>query len=209
MPDRKTREACLLNSASSAAKTILLRSSIVDRSETGRPHFHVSAWEVKLPTTALALILMPGTPVVPPNRDGTIPAIPTTPPRSCWRAKNREYVASATPDLPRHCGRSCRIQQRFGFGQINCVANPDPVAYARYLAKRVTNGVRRFDHPDDRGLRRIRFWGNYPRKVSQPFHLITKDRPAGAASWHFVPMCWVSPDLATFRSASAGFGSST
>jgi hypothetical protein len=53
-----------------------------------------------------------------------------------------------------------------------------PAACGKYMAKCITSSYRE-NHPEDQGSRRLRFWGNYPRKVSPQFYRMTK----GSRRW--------------------------
>lgn len=179
LPDRGARETIY----EQFKKLILLKIfnygfTVFDRSETGRPHYHIigvggqeisyragfdiKAWDASIDFEKRW------------NRSGHTDFVA----EQQWRVATGAYTASASSDLRSIWSTFAEASARHGFGRINAIPVKDAVACSFYLAKCITNGFRD-NHPDDRGVRRVRFWGKYPRKVSMKFSRITK----GATRW--------------------------
>ena len=174
IPDRVVRESVY----DQFKKLILLRNfehglTVFDRSETGRPHFHIigvgapgtnyragfdfEAWQASRVAEQRW------------NRSGQT----NHKAEQQWRAATGAYTTSASDDLRAIWSMLADASARHGFGRINALPVRDAIACSFYLAKCVTNGCRE-NHPDDRGVRRVRFWGKFPRRVSLKFHRVTK-----------------------------------
>jgi len=159
-------------------QTILIRNfiygfSVFDRSQAGRPHYHIigvgaqkinyragfdfSAWEDSQAAEKRW------------NRSGQTDHAA----ESKWRAATATYTASANADLKAVWSFLTEEAARHGFGRINALPIINSEACGKYLAKCITNGFRE-QHPNDRGVRRVRFWGKFPRKVSLKFHRVTE-----------------------------------
>jgi hypothetical protein len=95
-----------------------------------------------------------------------------------WRALTSTYIASVSDDLRDVWSQFQDASRQYELGRINAMPIKNRIACGLYLAGGVTNGCRR-NHKDDRGIRRVRFWGNFPRKVTQPFYRVTK----GSTRW--------------------------
>ncbi len=95
-----------------------------------------------------------------------------------WRENSERYNASASTDIKNAWNALTKAGQRCGFGRTNALPIKNATATGFYLAKCITNGFRE-RNPEDQGIRRVRFWGNYPRKVSPKFYRLTK----GATRW--------------------------
>jgi hypothetical protein len=180
VPDRKHREACCLKIRKYLLQKVFQSGvTVLDRSAIGRPHNHVvvvgpknadyragfdfDAWHSSRAAEQRW------------NESGHTDHAA----EQQWRAMTAKYTASATQDLRTVWQSLSEAAQRFGFRRINALPIRHPVKYARYLAGCITNGLRQ-NHPDDRGARRYRFWGDFPRKVTLPFVRTTR----GATRWH-------------------------
>jgi hypothetical protein len=179
LPDRKHRNACYLKFRKYfLEKKFQYGVTILDRSETKRPHFHMivvgnqdcdfrtgfdfGAWDASCAAEQRWN-----------NSARTDHAAGQQ-----WRALTAKYTGGASHELRAVWNILSEIAESFGFGRINALPIKDPIAYARYLAKCVTNGFRE-NHSEDRGIRRYRFWGNFNRKVTLPFYRLTR----GATRW--------------------------
>ena len=174
VPSRVDREALY----DKFKKAVLLKNfthgfTVFDRSPSGRPHFHIIA--VGDSTTNYRAGFDFGAWHASQdfeqrwNRSGHTDHNA----ESKWRASTATYTRSASPDLRAIWATLSNASVRHGFGRINALPIKDPVACSFYLAKCITNGFRD-SYPDDRGIRRIRFWGKFPRKVSLKFHRVTQ-----------------------------------
>ena len=159
-------------------QSILVRNfiygfSVFDRSPTGRPHFHVIG--VGAPKTNYRAGFDFGVWAESSgyeqqwNRPGHTDHFA----EQQWRAATERYTASASRDLKQAWSFLAEQAAQHGFGRINALPIKDPIACGFYLAKCITNGFRE-QHPDDHSVRRVRFWGKFPRKVSLKFHRVTE-----------------------------------
>jgi len=179
LPSRGCREAAWLKIRKHLLQKLFqFGVTISDRSRSGRPHFHVvvvgaegvdfrtgfdfGAWDAS--RAAESKWHDSG------HTDHTA--------ETRWRAMTAKYAASAPSALRAEWYELSEAGGKFGFGRINAMPVKDPIAYARYLAGCITDGIR-MDHPEDRGIHRVRYWGNFPRKVSPHFYRTTK----GATRW--------------------------
>jgi hypothetical protein len=95
-----------------------------------------------------------------------------------WRDMTARYTASASPELRAAWKLLQDASAQYGFGRINALPIENQKACGLYLASHITDGFRE-NNREDRRIRRVRFWGGFPRKVTQPFYRVTK----GSTRW--------------------------
>lgn len=203
VPNRKIREARISRAIKFLFRRHFLFGVVIfDRSDTGRPHYHVivvgpesanfrgnfdfAAWdrfsvnEQRWTDSGHADHVAEGL-----MRDAT-----------------RRYLASARPELRAVWVLLRQEANRLNLGRVNALPLRNPIAYSKYFARCVTN-VYRMGNPEDSGLRRYRFWGGFPRVVMGKFTRLTK----GATAWRGkLAFCAHVLDFSDFEDFSKCFG---
>ncbi|MEI6193803.1 MAG: hypothetical protein WCS42_05680, partial [Verrucomicrobiota bacterium] len=143
VPSRSDRDDCCLKIQKYLLQKLFQYGvTVVDRSPSGRPHYHVivvgpanasyrdgfdfGAWDASRAAEQKWI-----------DSGHTDHAA-----EQQWRAMTAKYTASASAELRAVWQVLLEAAQRFGFGRINALPIKDPVAYARYLAGCVTSGIR-------------------------------------------------------------------
>jgi len=169
LPNRKQREAYYFKLRKHLLeKRFSYGITAFDRSESGRPHFHIivvggegatyrgnfdfDAWDAS--RSAEKKWRQSGHTDQNPERR--------------WRELTAAYLASATPDLAAAWGLFNEEAKRFGFGRVDVKPIQDHTRCGRYFAGIVTKGFRA-NHLEDQGIRRVRYWGKFPRRVTPKF----------------------------------------
>lgn len=174
VPDRVGREAqCLKFRKSVLEAHFEYGFTVFDRSATGRPHYHFIAVSRSGTDFHTGFDFAAWDAGQAAERKWNKSQHTDHAAERQWRGTVAASVSSAGADLRVAWEVLQAAAERFGFGRINALPIKDAVACGLYLAKCVTNGFRD-DHPDDRGVRRVRFWGSFPRRVCLKFQRVTE-----------------------------------
>jgi len=174
VPDRVAQESIY----DRFKKHILLKNfiyglTVFDRSSSGRPHYHVIGVGASNSNYRVGFDFKAWDQSQDCGQRWNRSIHTDHKAESKWRKATAKYMASANDDLRAIWATMSAASARHGFGRINALPVRNPVATSFYLAKCITNGFRD-NNPDDRGLRRVRFWGKFPRKVTLKFHRVTE-----------------------------------
>lgn len=179
LPNHQTRNKIYLRFLKLAlAQLFRCGVTIFDRSASGRPHFHVVAVGDESKDFRTGFDFQEWRLIRDAENKLSINAKNATTTRQRLEQRKRRCSASASPDLKCLTKALEEAAQQAGFGRIHVMPIENEVAYAKYLAQCVTE-VFKQNNAEDRRIRRYRFWGDFPRKVTPKFSRLTK----GAKRW--------------------------
>jgi hypothetical protein len=148
--------------------------TVFDRSESGRPHYHIIAVGAKAADYRNGFDFEAWHASRVAEKKWNASGHTDQAAKQMCREMTAKYTASASPELRAVWTLLDEESSRFGFGRVNAVPIENPEAAGKYLASCVTTGFR-LKHPEDRKPRRVRYWGKFPRKVTLPFYRVTKN----------------------------------
>jgi hypothetical protein len=179
VPVRKVRERLITRAVNNLFKRYFTFGvTVFDRSKKGRPHYHIIAVGPDSANFrgAFDFAAWDQSCAAAQRWDDSGRMDQST--EALMRDATRRYSISSTPDLRTLWALLRHEAERSGLGWVNAIPVRNPVAFSKYYARCVTN-VFRMKIPEDKGLRRFRFWGDYPRTVTGRFTRRTR----GATRW--------------------------